>query len=179
MDTSPLPPSRSPPSASLDAHRDPTVGPQPGPLRVQRFRRDRVSRHELKRDLLRQRRQHELRFQHGEELTDTAMRPGRYVERGSLRDMVACAGPPHTSMEQPMPDSPWTVTEDAWSDLCFLVLDLGMTTQRLYALVLAPDRPSLPQVQQTTQQLQAQTDQLMDYLRTYLRAQVEPTDIHW
>ena len=76
-----------------------------------------------------------------------------------------------------MPDSPWTLTEDAWCDLCFLLIELGMTTQQVQALLLAADRPSLQQVQQAAQQLQAQMDDLLRYLRTHLRAQVDPTDV--
>ena len=99
------------------------------------------------------------------------------VERGSLEGVVACDGPPHRSMEQPMPDSPWTLSEDAWSDLCLLLIELGITTQQLQALLLAPDRPSLQQVEQTAQQLQTQMDDLLRYLRTALRTQVDPTDV--
>ena len=78
-----------------------------------------------------------------------------------------------------MPDSPWTLTEDAWCDLCLLVIELGMTTQHVQALLLAPDRPALQQVEQTAEQLQTQMDDLLGYLRTHLRVQVDPTDVPW
>ena len=63
----------------------------------------------------------------------------------------------------------WTLTDEEWCELCFMVFELGEAQQRLQEVLLADERPSLNQLWVSGSAVQQQSQQLFSYISQQLR----------
>lgn len=63
----------------------------------------------------------------------------------------------------------WSLTDEEWCELCFLVIELGEAHQRLQEALLAADRPSLNELWVSGSAFQQQSHQVFNYIGRQLR----------
>ena len=64
----------------------------------------------------------------------------------------------------------WTLTDEEWCELCFMVFELGEAQQHLQEVLLGDERPSLNQLWVSGSAVQQQSQQLFSYIGRQLRA---------
>lgn len=64
----------------------------------------------------------------------------------------------------------WTLTDEEWCDLCFMVVELGAMQEQLQNVLLAEQRPALSQVWAKANAYRTSSQTMMQYLSESLRA---------
>lgn len=70
-----------------------------------------------------------------------------------------------SSQPQPL----WSLSDEEWCELCFLVVELGDAQQHLQDILLANERPSLHQLWCASRAYQQRSQALFEYLSQRLR----------
>lgn len=63
----------------------------------------------------------------------------------------------------------WSLTDEEWCELCFMLVELGEAQQHLQALMLADERPTLHQLWTVGGIYQRQSRAMFDYIGRQLR----------
>lgn len=63
----------------------------------------------------------------------------------------------------------WSLTDEEWCELCFMIFELGETHQRLQEALLSEERPSLHQLWVQGSAFQRESQALFAYLGGQLR----------
>ncbi|HEX6290844.1 MAG TPA: hypothetical protein VFZ66_16790 [Herpetosiphonaceae bacterium] len=66
--------------------------------------------------------------------------------------------------------SAWSLTDEEWCEICFMLVELGTAQQQLQALLLADNRPTLNQLWISASAYQRTSQTLFDYLAQQLRS---------
>ncbi len=65
--------------------------------------------------------------------------------------------------------SQWSLTDEEWCELCFLVVELGEAHQRLQEALLAAERPSLNELWVSGNAFQQHSHKVFNYIGRQLR----------
>lgn len=76
------------------------------------------------------------------------------------------------------PETQWTLTDEEWCNLCFMIVELGAAQQHLQDTLVAEDRPTLNQLWVSASAYQRQSQALFDYLSRQLRARAHNAERH-
>ena len=63
----------------------------------------------------------------------------------------------------------WDLTDEEWCELCFMVIEMGSTRDRLEKTLLAEERPTLHDLWLAMSDYRRSSDDFMNYLATRLR----------
>ena len=63
----------------------------------------------------------------------------------------------------------WELTDEEWCELCFMIIDLGSTRDRLEKTLLSEERPTLHQLWLTMSAYRDSSDSLLNYMSSRLR----------
>ncbi len=72
-------------------------------------------------------------------------------------------------MSGPETTGRWELTDEEWCELCFMIIDLGTSRDRLATTLLAEERPSLHQLWVAMSEYRQTSDSLFEYLAQRLR----------
>lgn len=64
----------------------------------------------------------------------------------------------------------WELTDEEWCDLCFMIIDIGATRDRLEKTLLSEDRPTLHELWVAMDGYRQSSDSFFAYLQSRLRA---------
>ena len=64
----------------------------------------------------------------------------------------------------------WTLTDEEWCELCFMVFELSEAQQRLQEALLADERPTLHELWTAGSAVQRQSHDLFSYIGGQLRS---------
>ncbi len=67
-------------------------------------------------------------------------------------------------------ETQWSLTDEEWCELCFMLVELGTAQQQLQDTLLADERPSLNQLWVAASAYQRQAHAMFNYLGQQLRA---------
>ncbi len=63
----------------------------------------------------------------------------------------------------------WELTDEEWCELCFMVVDIEATRERLEKLLLASERPTLNQLWVAMSAYRQSSDSVLQYMAGRLR----------
>lgn len=66
-------------------------------------------------------------------------------------------------------ETQWTLTDEEWCNLCFMIVELGTAQQDFQDTLLADERPSLNQLWVAASAYQRQSQALFNYIGQQLR----------
>lgn len=76
------------------------------------------------------------------------------------------------------PETQWSLTDEEWCNLCFMIVELGTAQQAFQDTLLADERPTLNQLWHSASAYQRQSQALFDYLSRQLRARAQHAERH-